>query len=82
MINPRKSWLEYAMLIVPEGRARKLAGIATGSKRIQPLPRAEDSKTSIREGATYRLVGRHCAAFGPLVQNARTGHLELDPIAV
>ncbi len=80
VINPRKSWLEYVMLIVPEVRARKLAGISNGSKKLTPIPRAEDSKTFFREGATYMLHMPHCATFGPLVQNARTGHLELDPI--
>jgi len=80
IINQRKSYLDYVMLIVPESRARKLAGIATGSKPMQKLPRAEDSKTSYREGATYLLHMPHCAAFGPLIKNSRTGHLELDPI--
>jgi hypothetical protein len=80
VIHERKSFLRYVQLIVPEIRARKLAGIASGSKSMEPLPRAEDSKTSFRAGATYMLHMPHCAAFGPLVENARTGHLELDPI--
>ena len=80
VIHERKSFLRYVMLIVPESRARKLAGVSTGSKPMKQLPRAEDCKTSFRQGATYMLHLPHCAAFGPLVENSRTGHLELDPI--
>jgi len=80
VVAPKKRELRYLQLIVSVGVARKLAGIAGGSKRIQPLPSAEDSKTFFREGPTYSLHLPHCATFDPLIRNLRPESIELDPI--
>ncbi len=80
-VQERKAWLRYLMIIVPEIRARKLAGLATGSRPIQKLPRAEDSKTSYLEGATHLLHFKHCATFDPRIRNIQPDQLHADQLS-
>lgn len=62
--------LKYAVLLVSVREGRQIAGAAKGSRKAERLPSAEDNKTSIKDGRSYRHVAHRCSAYD------RTGLLE------
>jgi len=59
----RKGALDRAVLLVTVREARQIAGAVKGSRKAERLPVAEDNKTSVKEGRSYKHVAHRCSAY-------------------